>query len=73
MLQDFLSLNRDMLIARCQSKVAARRAPRADEQELWYGIPLFLDQLVNALRLEQASGSPEGGRAPFAPPAIQQA
>ena len=72
MLQDFLSLNRDMLIARCQSKVAARRAPRAAEQELWYGIPLFLDQLIDALRLEQASGSPEGGRAPFAPPAIQQ-
>jgi signal transduction histidine kinase len=56
MLQGFLNKNRDTLIARCQSKVAARRAPRAAEQELWYGIPLFLDQLINALRLEQDSG-----------------
>jgi signal transduction histidine kinase len=59
MLQDFLSKNRDTLIARCQSKVAIRRAPRAAEQELSYGIPLFLDQLIDALCLEEqgAAGS----------------
>jgi len=59
MLQDFLSKHRDTLIARCQSKVALRRAPRAAEQELSYGIPLFLDQLIDALRLEEpgAAGS----------------
>ena len=61
MLQDFLGKNREPLIARCRSKVAARRAPRATEQELSFGIPLFLDQLVNALRLEQASASSEAG------------
>jgi signal transduction histidine kinase len=55
MLQEFLSRNRDTLIARCQSKVATRRVPRAAEQELWHGIPLFLDQLIDTLRLEQAS------------------
>ena len=69
-LQDFLSKNREMLIARCRSRVAARRAPRAAEQELWYGIPLFLDQLINALRLEQGSGASDAGTAPFTPPAI---
>jgi signal transduction histidine kinase len=61
MLQDFLTKNREILIDRCRSKVAARRAPRADEQELAFGIPLFLDQLIGALRLEQSSGPAEAG------------
>jgi signal transduction histidine kinase len=72
-LQDFLSKNREMLIARCRSRVAARRAPRAAEQELWYGIPLFLDQLISALRLEQDSGAWDAGTAPFGPPTIKEA
>jgi hypothetical protein len=63
MLQEFLSRNRVTLIARCRSKVMTRRAPRATERELWYGIPLFLDQLMAALRVEGASGSPEAGAA----------
>jgi signal transduction histidine kinase len=64
LLQEFLSRNRDMLIARCRSKVATRRAPRAAEQELSYGIPLLLDQLINTLRLEQlgTSSPPDIGR-----------
>jgi signal transduction histidine kinase len=57
MLQEFLSTNRAMLIARCRSKATIRRAPRATEQELSYGIPLFLDQLVDALQPEQNSAS----------------
>jgi len=61
MLPEFLAKNRDTLISRCRSKVAMRRAPRAAEQELAYGIPLFLDQLITALRLEQAAGSKEDG------------
>ena len=69
MLQEFLSRNRETLIARCRSKVAARRAPRATEPELWYGIPLFLDQLVDALRREQAL---EAGTAPSIPSALQK-
>lgn len=68
MLLEFLSRNRDTLVARCRSNVAARRAPRATEEELVHGVPLFLDQLIDALRLEQASGS-SAGTAPF--PAIQ--
>ena len=73
LLQNFLSKNRDTLIARCRSRVAARRAPRAAEQELWYGIPLFLDQLIDAFRLEQDSGASDAGTAPFTPPAIPKA
>jgi len=53
MLHEFLQENREALIARCRSKVTTRRAPRATESELIYGIPLFLDQLINALRSEQ--------------------
>ena len=60
MLQDFLTRNREILIDRCRLKVATRRAPRADEQELAFGIPLFLDQLIGALRLEQSSGLRRG-------------
>ena len=73
MLEEFIIRNRATLIARCRAKVATRRAPRATGQELWYGIPLFLDQLLNALRLEQASGSSAAGSAtPIAQAAIQK-
>lgn len=72
MLQEFLNANRDTLIARCRSKVATRRAPRATEQELSFGIPLFLDQLMNALRLEQASGLREADAPPSTPPPIEK-
>ena len=49
MLKEFLRNNRGALIARCRSKVSARRAPRATERELWYGIPIFLDQVIDCL------------------------
>ena len=62
MLEEFLSKNRDSLIERCRSKVLTRRAPRATEHELVHGIPLFLDQLITALRVEQAT-SVVGSRA----------
>ena len=71
MLQEFLGRNRETLIARCRSKVAERRAPRATEQELAHGIPLFLDQLVASLRLEQAPGSSETDTVPVVRSAIQ--
>ena len=52
MLHEFLTANRTDLIARCRSKVAERPAPRATTQEMEYGIPLFLDQIIKTLRLE---------------------
>lgn len=55
MLHDFLSTNRAAIIARTRAKVAARPAPRATEEELQNGIPLFLDQLIDTLRLSQPS------------------
>jgi signal transduction histidine kinase len=50
MLHEFLFANRTAIIARTRIKVALRAAPRATEAELENGIPLFLDQLIAALR-----------------------
>jgi signal transduction histidine kinase len=57
MLHDFLTANRAVIIARTRAKAAARPAPRATEEELQNGIPLFLDQLIDTLGLSPPSGS----------------
>jgi len=54
-LHEFLTAHRIDLIARCRSKVMKRRAPKATDAELEHGIPLFLDQLIKTLRMEQSS------------------
>src|SRR5690349_11064294 len=59
MLHEFLSSNREELIARCKVKVAKRRAPRATERELEYGIPIFLTQLTETLRREGLGSNSE--------------
>jgi signal transduction histidine kinase len=56
-LHEFLSANRAAIIARTRAKVAERPAPRATEEELEKGIPLFLDQLIDTLRLSRASSN----------------
>jgi signal transduction histidine kinase len=55
MLHEFLTGNRANLIERCRLKVARRSAPRVTEAELTHGIPLFLDQLIKTLEVEQTS------------------
>ena len=55
MLQAFLSTYRDKLIDRTRAKVALRSAPRPTEEELTNGVPMFLTQLGEALRLEGLS------------------
>lgn len=71
MLHEFLATHRSELIDRCRSKVGQRPAPKATENELEYGIPLFLDQLIKTLCVEQTaepllsrkvSGPSGGGR-----------
>jgi hypothetical protein len=57
MLHTFLTANRDELIRRCRSKVAQRNSPPVTSSELKYGVPLFLQQLVEALRCEQADSA----------------
>ncbi len=55
MLHEFLTRHRADLIERCRAKVARRSAPRVTHIELTYGIPLFLDQLIKTLQVEQTS------------------
>ena len=59
MLHEFLSANRDELIRRCRAKVSQRDAPQVTAAELEHGVPLFLEQLVEALRCEQESAAPK--------------
>jgi signal transduction histidine kinase len=61
MLYEFIALHRREIIGRCRSKVASRSVPPPTQTEINHGVPLFLDQMADALRLGQLS-SPEIGR-----------
>ena len=72
MMHHFLSSNRDELTARCRAKVSQRPGRAASSGQLKNGIPIFLDQLIRTLKLEQSkqfdasrrlSGAPGGGTA----------
>jgi len=56
-LHDFIKTNRVVLIDRCQAMVAGRSELKLTDHKLAHGIPIFLDQLIEALTMEQASGS----------------
>ncbi len=72
MLHEFLTLHRSDLIQRCRGKVAARCSPKVTAAEITHGIPLFLDQLIRTLAVEQTSepmrsravSGPAGGATP---------
>jgi signal transduction histidine kinase len=71
-LHEFLSLHRTELIGRCRLKVAERCSPKVTDAEVTHGIPLFLDQLIKTLKVEQTSepmrsravSGPAGGAIP---------
>ncbi len=54
MLHEFLREHRHLLIARARALISARRVPRATDEELGNGVPLFLTQLTEVLRAETA-------------------
>ena len=57
MLHEFITLNREEIIRRCGVKVAARTFPTPTPDEIAHGVPVFLDQLTDALRGDRtASG-----------------
>ena len=56
MLHEFISIHREDIVTRCRAKVAARSIPPPSDAEIEHGVPLFLDQLVEALRSGAASG-----------------
>ena len=51
MLHEFVVANRDEIIRRCRAKVASRSVPPPTEAEIDHGVPVFLDQLRDALRI----------------------
>jgi signal transduction histidine kinase len=55
MLQEFIALNRDEIIRRCRGKVATRSTPPPAKAGIDHGVPMFLDQLGDALRHEIVS------------------
>jgi signal transduction histidine kinase len=55
MLVEFILTHREELIARARGKVANRLAPRPTDLELASGVPLFLEQLAETLRLASTS------------------
>jgi hypothetical protein len=57
MLHDFLKANRTVLVDRCRVMVGRRSDPKATEEELAHGIPIFLDQLIETLTSEQTPES----------------
>ena len=56
MLDAFVAENREEIIRRCRAKVELRSIPTPTPAELEYGVPRFLDQLVDALRQQRVFG-----------------
>jgi signal transduction histidine kinase len=56
MLHEFIASNRVEIIRRCRAKVALRSVPAPTRAEIDHGVPVFLDQLVDALRHGVTSG-----------------
>ena len=52
MLHEFITSYRDLIIARTREKLTDRPWPLASTSELEHGVPLFLTQLSETLRLE---------------------
>ena len=62
MLDEFIAKNREEIIRRCRVKVSARSvSPPTEKAEIDHGVPVFLDQLTDTLRLGQTT-SPEISR-----------
>ena len=60
MLHEFVAENREELIRRCRAKVEMRSTPSPTPAELEFGVPRFLDQLVDALRHHLSSNAEIG-------------
>ena len=61
MLHEFLTAHQAELIDRCRSKVALRPVRQATGAEVEHGMPIFLDQVIKTLRMEQTA-EPMGSR-----------
>jgi signal transduction histidine kinase len=61
-LHAFLSENRLTLIDRCRQIVAARAGASGAADELQYGVPIFLDQVIETLSIERTAAAAESRR-----------
>ena len=57
-LHQFIDLNREEIVRRCRAKVAGRALPPPTQAEIDHGVPLFLNQLLNALTLAREGRGP---------------
>jgi hypothetical protein len=71
MLHEFLTSNRKELITRCRKKVSQRFEPTQIPAAVDHGVPLFLQQLVETLRLEQLTSQREVSAPEPAPAATE--
>jgi hypothetical protein len=69
MLSELVASNREEVIKRCREKAQQRFSPALVPAAMDHGVPLFLQQLVDTLRLEQ-SGRGRQAAAPEAAPAL---
>jgi hypothetical protein len=74
MLHEFVTENRQLLIARCKEKVAKRFEPTEAASSIENGVPLFLEQLAETLKDEQTTSARNADSEPTpAPTAIGRA
>ena len=52
MLYEFITLHRDAIVARTRDRLRGRPWPSVSSGEIEHGVPLFLAQLSETLRLE---------------------
>jgi signal transduction histidine kinase len=55
MLEEFIVSHREEIISRTRARVASRVSPEPSDVELTNGIPVFLNQLTDALRIARSS------------------
>lgn len=67
MLYVFLANYREALIDRCLIKVARRSGAHTEHASSTAGVPMFLDQLIQTLKLEQGDGASPIGRSVSGP------
>ena len=60
MLHDFITSNRQELISRCRTQVAKRFETTGTPAAVDHGVPLFLQQLVETLRVEETTPTRDG-------------
>jgi hypothetical protein len=68
MLHEFLLSHRRDLVRNCREKVAARFAPSDTPDVVDHGVPLFIQQLIDALTIRPSTPAGDGdlaGRIPF--------